>query len=121
MDNVKIKTSDVASILDTKILASNSHPAISVSQYDNYDSVLSSIVNHIPTLLEKQALDASVSPSAGNEYITQSALGNTLAAKIPWKTIGLSGSGTDFEGNTDAVFTTAIASGYKFFQIREGT
>lgn len=121
MDNVKIKTSDVASILDTKILASNSHPAISVSQYDNYDSVLSSIVNHIPTLLQKQALDASVSPSAGNEYITQSALSDTLAAKIPWKTIGLPGSGTDFEGDTNAVFTTALASGYKFFQIRAGT
>lgn len=120
-NNVKIKTPDVEEILDIKIKTSNSHVQLAVLANENYDSVLSKIAARSPTLNEKQALDAAVSPSLTNPYVTYSELTLALSSKIPWKTVGLVGSGSDYEGNTDAIFTTAFAGSDKWFQIREGT
>lgn len=119
--NVKIITPDVIEILDGKILATSPHSQLTVIAGEDYDSVLTKITARTPTLPEKQALDASLSPSAGNPYLTQNDLNALLDAKIPWITIGLPGSGSDFEGSDETAFSAAFLGGGDWFQVREGT
>ncbi len=103
-DNIKIRTEDVAEILDGKILATNPHAQLAVLAGETYSSVLAKIAARSPTLNEKQALENAEAPSASNEVVTVSALGTALEERVPWKTIGPIGSGSDFEGSTEAVF-----------------
>ena len=119
--NNKIITADVSSILDTVILTNSSHPHLAVSVGEAYDSVLAKIAARTPTLAEKQGLDAALSPGPLNPYVTLDEVDADLTGRIAWKTIGLPGSGADFEGSTDAIFTTALASGAAWIHVREGT
>lgn len=123
MSNVKIRTPDVQEIQDSKIEASSPHSHIGtgVSAGDTYDAVLAQIASSCPTFTEKQALDAAQSPSAANPFVTFTDLTTTIANRIPWISIGQPGSGADYEGTTDAVFTTAFASGASWFQVAQGT
>jgi len=121
--NEKVRTPDVAEILDTKIKATSAHAHIGtgVAVNDSYDSILAKIASSSPTLAQQQAFDASESPGALNPYITFSDLTTSIADRIPWKTIGPVGSSGDFQGNTDAVFTAAFTSGFFWFQVFPGT
>ena len=120
-NNNKIITPDVSSILDTVILANSPHPHLAVSAGETYDAVLAKIAARTPTLAEKQGLDAAQSPGPLNPFVTLDQVNTDLAGEIAWKTIGLPGSGADFEGTTDAIFTTALASGAAWIHVREGT
>ena len=108
--NTKIRTEDVLEILDTKIKTSADHAQLDVLTGEFYDVVLSKIAARSPTLDEKNALDNAVSPSALNPYVTKSELATTLLGAIPWKTIGVTGSGADFEGNDETPFVAAFAT-----------
>jgi len=121
MDNVKIRTEDVDQILDTKISATSAHAQLNVIVGEFYDSVLTKIAARSPNANEKAALDAATAPSAGNPYVTESELTAALANKIPWVTIGLPGSGSDFEGVDQIPFALAFVSGATWFHVREGT
>jgi len=120
-NNIKITTEDVDQILDGKIKATSAHSQLTVAIGDDYDSVLSKITARLPSLPEKQALDNALLPSAVNPYITLSQLTAELDAKIPWVTIGLVGSGSDYEGSDETAFQNAFTAGGSWFQIREGT
>jgi hypothetical protein len=123
MANEKVRTPDVVEIFDTKIKATNAHAHIGtgVSANATYDSILAQIASSSPTLAEKQAFDAAQSPGALNPFVTFSDLAAQISDKIPWKTIGPTGSSADFQGNTDAIFTTAFASGAFWFQVLPAT
>ena len=120
--NTKIRTEDVLEILDTKIKTSAAHAQLDVSAGEYYDSVLSKIAARSPTLDEKDALDAAVSPSASNPFVTFNELTSALSGVIPWKTIGPVGSGADFEGNDETPFLAAFAlPTYVWFYVKQGT
>jgi hypothetical protein len=108
--NTKIRTEDVLEILDIKIKTSATHAQIDVASGEFYDSVLSKIAARSPTLNEKNALDNSVSPSAGNPYVTLSELNASLGGAIPWRTIGPLGSGADYTGSDETPFLAAFAT-----------
>ena len=116
-ENIKIRTEDVYEILDTKIKTTSAHPQLDVTISEFYDSVLNKIAARSPTLLEKNGLDAAQNPSATNWFITLDELNTQLDGKVPWKTIGPVGTEADFTGNTDAVFTTALASGAEWIYV----
>lgn len=122
MTNLKVRTPDVAEIQDVKIKASSAHIHIGtgVSVADNYDAVLNQIALSSPTMVQKDALDAADSPSGINPYITESDLIATLDERIPWRTIGPLGSDAEFTGATNAVFTTAFASGDFWYLVLPG-
>jgi hypothetical protein len=121
--NTKIITEDVLSILDVKIHTSSAHAQLNVASGETYDSVLAKIAARSPTLNEKGALDAAVSPSAGNPYVTFSELITTLTGAIPWQTIGPIGSGANFEGSDEAPFLAAFATvpTYSWFYVMPAT
>jgi hypothetical protein len=103
-DNIKIRTEDVDKILDTKITTISSHLPLDVSSGEFYDSVLAKIAARSPTFDEKNALTNASIPSASNPYVTVSHLNLKLDGRIPWKTVGPTGSGSDYEGETEAIF-----------------
>ena len=121
--NTKIRTEDVLEILDTKIKTSAAHAQLDVSAGEYYDSVLSKIAARSPTLDEKEALDAAASPSASNPFVTLNELTSALAGAIPWRTIGPTGSGADFEGDDETPFLDAFAliPTYVWFYVKPGT
>lgn len=124
-DNIKIRTEDVLEILDPKILTTSSHTQLNVSVGESYDSVLAKIAARSPTLNEKLALENAQSPSALNPYTTITSLDQNLLGKIPWKTVGLPGSGADFTGTDETpflnAFSSCLSSGASWVQVREGT
>lgn len=120
-DNIKIRTEDVDKILDTKITTISSHLPLDVSAGEYYNSVLGKIAARSPTFDEKNALTNASMPSAANPYVTVSHLNLKLDGRIPWKTVGHVGSGSDYEGSTGAVFETAISQGHRWITVRPGT
>lgn len=120
-DNIKIRTEDVDKILDTKITTNSSHAPLGVSAGEYYNSVLGKIAARSPTFDEKNALTNASMPSATNPYVTVSHLNLKLDGRLPWKTLGPTGSGSDFEGETHQIFKTAISQGYRWITVRPGT
>jgi len=125
--NTKIRTEDVLEILDFKIKASSDHPQIDVLTGEDYSSVLAKIAARSPTMDEKNALDnTAIAPSATNPYVTQDELTASLEGAIPWKTIGLIGSGADFTGTVaddETAFVNAFATAPTdlWFYVKPGT
>lgn len=120
-DNIKIRTEDVSEILDPKIITTSAHSQLDVALGDTYADVLSKIAARSPNLNEKLALDNATLPSALNPYITLSELNTELAGKVAWKTVGLIGSGADYEGSNQQPFNDAIAAGASWIMVHPGT
>jgi hypothetical protein len=110
MTQQQISTPSVSHIEDSKILSSVGYPILGINANDPWDSVL--------TALEPKALDPStvvagmdnaIAPSSINPFTTRS----FLALKLKGRgliLVGPTGSNADYEGTTDGVFTSAIAS-----------
>ena len=78
--NEKIKTEDVISLLDQRVLTTQAHPAVGVLVSEDYDSVLVAISQQILTPAEKLAFDNTLTdPSAANPVV----LMNDLQTYIP--------------------------------------
>jgi len=120
VDNIKIRTEDVSEILDTKIKTDSAHLPLDVVAGEYYDSVLEKISVRSPTFDEKAALNAAENPSAANPYTTLSRLNAELAGRIPWVSVGPTGSGADFEGDSEAPLVNAIGAGAKWIVLRPG-
>lgn len=118
--NVKIRTEDVFEIYDSKIKAVGVSSAtalqLDISEGEAYNSVLAKIAARSPSINEKGALEASYNPGIMlptdppeiNRFVTLSDLTESLAGSMPWKTIGLEGSGADFQGNDETAFNLAF-------------
>jgi hypothetical protein len=119
--STRLRTEDILEILDEKIKASAAHAQLGVSAGESYDSVLTRIAARSPTLDEKAALDNASGPSALNPFVTESEMALTLSGSIPWRTIGLPGSGADFEGADETPFLAAFATGGAWFYVMPGT
>ena len=109
----QISTPSIVEIRDSVILTSGSYPSphhLNIPYRDPWDDVLTSIdqfaletVNIIP------ALNASLSPSATNYYVTNSNLMSRLIGTKVFILVGLSGSSADYEGDDETPFNAAIS------------
>lgn len=113
MAQQKISTPSVVEIRDEVILSTNAYgtpaPHLGIVAGDPWDTVLTQIDQFAldPSTLVA-AMDNAELPSASNPFVTRSFLENRLGIRN-FVLIGPPGSGADYEGTTDAVFTTALA------------
>jgi hypothetical protein len=83
--NQKIKTEDVISILDTKILSTSAHSLLNVLVGESYDAILTKLASQVLSPAEKEAFDNTLSvPSATNPIV----LKNDLQSYIPQADLG---------------------------------
>lgn len=110
MTQQQISTPSVLDIDDSKILSSAAYTSIGVSVRDPWDEVLLALEARALTPNTVVAgMDNAASPSAANPFITRSYLDLKLTNR-GIILIGHPGSYADFEGTTDDIFNTAIAS-----------
>jgi len=110
MTQQQISTPSVYEIGDLNILSSASHAEIGTTYRDPWDAVLFALAPHaLDPATVVAGLDNAVSPSAGNPFVTESWMTLRFGTRGVI-TVGISGSGCEFEGNTDTPFTSAIAS-----------
>ena len=110
MTQQQISTPSVLNIDDTVILSSNSYPALGIPLHDPWDTVLTALENRsLAPATDVAGMDNASSPNAGNPFITYSYMELKLSDR-GLILIGQPGSNADYEGTTDAAFTSAIAS-----------
>lgn len=61
-----------------------------------------------------------IGPSSSNPYITLTQLNTQLAGKVAWHTVGLPGSGADYEGVDETPFQAAIGAGVQWIMVQPG-
>jgi len=76
---------------------------------DPWDTVLQRFDLLAATTDDVDAMDGATAPSSLNAIVTKSMMVQSLLDKKQFLLIGPTGSGADFEGDTDAPFTAAIA------------
>jgi len=110
MTQQQISTPSIIDIEDSKILSSADYPSLGIATDDPWDAVLTALqFRSLDPASVVAGMDAAASPNAGNPFVTQS-LKNLRLESRGFLLVGTVGSDADFEGTTEDVFNTAIAS-----------
>ena len=110
MTQQQISTPSIIDIEDLKILSSAGYSSLGITYRDPWDEVLTALeARSLDPATVVAGMDGALSPNSGNPFITQSYQALRLESR-GLVLIGPIGSNADFEGTTEGVFNTAIAS-----------
>ena len=110
MTQQQISTPSIIDIEDKKILSSVGYPSIGVALRDPWNDVLTALeTRSLDPATVVAGMDNAALPNAGNPFITRLYQELRLGCR-GLILIGPLGSNADFEGTTEAVFNSAIAS-----------
>ena len=110
MTQQQISTPSIIDIEDKKILSSVGYPSIGVALRDPWNDVLTALeTRSLDPATVVAGMDNAALPNAGNPFVTRFYQELRLGCR-GLILIGPIGSNADFEGTTEAVFNSAIAS-----------